>query len=119
MGSNLMLGIGLVEVVVLQVGVLIDWWLLLLVCVELLENMWWYLGIGVMSIYGIMRICDIRWIEIGYVDIGLVRCVVGLLVHVKLLENMWGYLGIGIMLTYGIDIGYVDVGLVRCVVGLL
>jgi len=78
-GRDLMLEIGLVEMLVLRVGVRIDWWLLLLVHVELLENMWWYLGIGIMLIYGIMGVCDIRWIDVGYVDVGLARCVARLL----------------------------------------
>jgi len=58
-------------------------------------------------------------IDVGSVDVGWVRCGVGLLVRVELLENMWGYLGVGIVLTCGIDVGYVDVGWVRCVVSLL
>jgi len=75
MGWDLILGICWIDVLVLRVGVLVDWWLMLLMHVELLENMWWYLGIGIMLIYGIMWVGDIRWIGVGYVDIGLVRCV--------------------------------------------
>jgi len=48
MGQDLMVGVCLIEVLVLWVGVWVDWCLMLLMHVELLENMRWYLGIGLM-----------------------------------------------------------------------